>query len=124
MPSRRSKREVIHIQTPVYTTDAYNQQVISGYTNVLTAVRATWKHNEGMGKTTAGTEYMRGRQVEASVVGSFEIRKPNVAITPAMSVLHVSDGNTRYEIHSVRPSESNYEGGFRDVEILVKGIAE
>ncbi len=117
MPSRRSKREVIHIQTPVFTTNAYNQQVVSGYENVLTAVRATWKHNDG-------TEYMRGRQVEASVVGVFEIRKPNITISPKMSVLHVNGGNIRYEIHSVRPSESNYEGGFRDVEILVKAIAE
>lgn len=77
-----------------------------------------------MGRTTGGTEYMRGRQVEAGIVGVFEIRKPNIEISPTMSVLHVNGGNMRYEIHSVRPSESNYEGGFRDVEILVKAIAE
>lgn len=117
MPSRRSMRERITIQSPTYVTDNYGQRKVSGYTTVLHGLPATWEH-------TGGTEVLRGRQIEASVIGLFEVRKPNVDITPDMQIIHMSQGDKVYEIHSVRPSESKFDGGFRHLEIYVKALAD
>lgn len=106
-------RQYIKVQSAVTTKNSYGDKVISSYTDYLTA-RARWMH-------TGGTETFRGRQVQADVVGVFEIRyHPSIAITPDMFVLWEG---TRYGITSVRPAECKTEGGYKTIEIYVKAIA-
>lgn len=116
MPSRKSLRERITLLQPTYTTDSYGQRKPTGHQPVAVGVPACWEH-------TGGTEMLRGRQIEASVVGMFEIRSPGIEITPDMQIQHLSGNNKIYDIHSARPSESKYDGGFRHMEIYVKALA-
>lgn len=112
----RVYRQNILIQSPVYgAEDSYGDKPITGYSTVVSC-RARWIH-------TGGSETFRGRQIQADISGVFEIRyHPTVLslITPLMSV---SEGSTRYGIHSVRPSECKTEGGFKTIEIFVKALA-
>lgn len=109
----RAYRQNIKIQTPVYgPEDNYGQKPITGYSDVLNC-RARWMH-------TGGSETFRGRQIQADIVGVFEIRyHQRVNVDSSMSVLW--DGK-RYEIYSARPSECKTEGGFKTIEIFVKAI--
>ncbi len=111
----RAHRQRIDIQTPITeTVEGYGNKRITGYTTTYAGVAATWIH-------TGGSETFRGRQIQADIVGVFEIRyHPRYQITPDMSVLW---NGVRYEIYSARPCESKTEGGFKKIEIFVKAIA-
>ena len=115
---RRSRRDRITFQQPVTTKTSYGQDKVTSYTDVanLVAVHADFTH-------TGGTEMFRGRQIEAGVVGVFEIRMPRVAVDPRWRVLHVNKSNQVYEIVSARPAEGEYEGGERCMWVFVKGLA-
>lgn len=115
---RRSRRDRIAFQSPVTTKTSYGQDKVTSYVNVtgLDNVHADFTH-------TGGTETFRGRQIEAGVVGVFEIRMPRVEIDPRWRVLHVNKSNKPYEIVSARPAEGEYEGGDRFMWLFVKGLA-
>lgn len=115
---RMSRRDRITFQQPVITKNSYGQDIATGYSNVpdLVSVHADFTH-------TGGTEVFRGRQIEAGVVGVFEIRMPRQTIDPRWRVLHLNKDNTPYEIVSARPTEGEYEGGDRFMWVFVKGLA-
>jgi hypothetical protein len=115
---RRARRDRITIQTPTRAETAYGQQKTTGYANVagLTNLHADFEH-------TGGTETFRGRQIEPSVIGVFEIRMPRVDVEPTYRVLHTNKSDKAYEIVSARPAENQFEGGERTMWIFVKAIA-
>lgn len=115
---RRARRERITFQSPVTEKTAYGQDKVAGYSNIedLTGIHATFEH-------TGGVETFRGRQIEAGVVGVFEIRYPRQDVRPTWRVLHVNDSNKAYEIISARPAEHEFEGGKRLMWIFVKAVA-
>lgn len=111
-----SYREVINVQEYVKSSeDDYGRSITTPTTRY--SLRARWMH-------TGGNETFRGRQIQADIVGVFEVRyHASINIDPTMSLVHVNDSNKRYEIYSVRPSECKSEGGFKTIEIFVKSIA-
>lgn len=119
MPKRKlAMRERITLQQIVHGVDDYGQSIKNEADDIveLTGIPASFE-------ITGGMETFRGRQIQATVVGVFEIRTQPTDITPLMRVKHVNDGNKIYDIHSVRPAEGPMEGGFRSTWIFVKALA-
>ena len=114
----RSRRDRITFQSPVTTQNAYGQDKVTSHADVigLTNVHADFEH-------TGGTESFRGRQIQANVIGVFELRMPRTEVLPTYRVVHVNDSNKAYEIVSARPAEGQYEGGNRTMWVFVKAIA-
>ena len=113
----RSMRERITIKQPVYVKNSAGQRVIDTYIDIVTASPAKFLH-------TGGTESYHGRQLEANVIAVFEIRLPRGVEVPTTCIVeHLNAGGTEYGIVSVRPLEGKLEGGFRWVELYVRGLA-
>jgi hypothetical protein len=111
-------RERIHIEEPIHSpTDSYGKWTVLDWLPLAeeTAFAATWEH-------VGGTETFRGRQLQPNVLGVFTIRDPRIEIKPEYRVKHLNDNDKIYEIHSVRPFEGNLEGGFKLIDIYVKGL--
>jgi head-tail adaptor len=112
---RMSMRERISIERPLYETDSYGQRKITGW-ETMEVVPASWEH-------TGGSETFRGRQIEPSIFGVFTIREPReFEVSPTYRVIHINKDRRILNVHSTRPFESNLEGGFKYVELLVKAI--
>lgn len=116
--SNRAKRLSITIQQPIRTKDD-NKQPIYRWENLYQGIRASYEQSP-----TLSDEKMTGlRKVEAIVEGVFSIRyNPRLAITTDHRI--VCDGKT-YGIVAVNPKERKYgEGGFKDLEMSVKGVQD
>ena len=105
-------RERITIRSKSTTPDAFGQ-LIPTWTPVLVSTPATFYH-------VGGGESFRGSQVQADVIGIFEIRVTNV-VSPADN--DVLWNGKSYGIVSVRPYEGDYTGGVQYLELHVKAIA-
>lgn len=115
---RRAYRDRITFQAPIKSESPYGQQKIVSHANIsgLVGLHADFTH-------TGGTETFRGRQVQPTVIGVFEIRNPRMTIDPAWRVIHHNDCDKAYEIVSARPAEDQFEGGNRRIWVFVKAIA-
>lgn len=114
---RHSFRDRITIEQQTVSADTYGQNTVTGYAAVagLSELHADFLH-------TGGTETFRGRQIQADVIGVFELRLPRIAVSPEYRVVHLNDSNTAYEIVSARPAESTHEGGDKYMWIFVKAL--
>lgn len=111
-PKRRAMRERITIRSKTTSPDSFGQPIPT-WTPILSDIPATFHH-------VGGGESFRGSQVQADVIGVFEIRVTDL-VTPSGS--DVLWNGKSYGIVSIRPYEGNYAGGVQYVEIHVKAVA-
>ena len=102
---RGSMRERINVQTP--TTDETTGQPIRTWSTTFSSEPAQWT-------PTAGTETVRGRQVEAGIAAVFTVNFRD-EYTTEMRIQH---GSQYYGIVYAKP----VEGGRRYIELHCKAI--
>jgi hypothetical protein len=112
---RKARRDRITLQEPVTDRTTMGHPKVTGYTDILTNLHADF-HQVG------GTETFRGQQLEATVIGIFELRNPRQVIDPKWRVLHTNKDDVPYEIVATRLMEEDHEGGDRTMWIMVKGV--
>lgn len=123
----RSKRERITLQAPVRVKDGSGYPVdtfpAGTYVQGLRNLHASFEQTGGGEYMRGQTEQMQGQQVEADIVGVFVVRLPPVPVLATYQLLHVNAGNKAYGVVSARPKEGVDEGGFRELQIFVKALA-
>lgn len=123
MPKKRSAyKRRIHVQAPVRTKDSYNNMVITGYTNVLTAEPADRDFPLGFGNSDR-LEKVRGGQVQGQVSCVYRIRTPRgVVIDPTMRVIDLTDNGVEYEVDAAVDSTDQVESG--ELLIFVRALTD
>jgi hypothetical protein len=116
---RRARRHRITVQRAVVTVGDYGTKKITGWEDVsgLVCVPADFR-------IVGGTENYRGQQVEAGVVGVFEIRMQPSPVLTTYQLVHLNDNDKPYGITAIRPIPGPFESADRDLAIFVKAIAD
>lgn len=119
--SNRAKKHRITVQQPTYSQEnEYKTRRLTGHANVtgLVNIPARWVPTAGMEARRGGE--ISNLQIEATIVGYFEINDPRMSIDTKWKVLY--DGKL-YEIVSVREIEKKAESRWSEFAIYVKAPA-